>query len=103
MNGKIFHGRPASFLAQVRFFTFCILCILCSGRPITAANYNVTVQSDGGVGSLRQAITCANVMAGHDTVSFNIPGAEPHTIQPLSALPNITRSALASMPPGPHI
>ncbi len=40
--------------------------------------------------SLREAINAANATAGTDTIAFDIPGAGPHTIQPLSALPTIT-------------
>lgn len=57
---------------------------------IDAASFTVTNANDSGIGSLRQAITDANATAGTDTIDFNIPGAGPHTIQPLSALPAIT-------------
>ena len=40
--------------------------------------------------SLREAINAANANPGMDTVSFNIPGAGPHTIRPTSTLPIIT-------------
>lgn len=55
-----------------------------------AATFAVTNTNDSGADSLRQAILDANASAGLDTIAFNIPGAGPHTIQPLSALPNIT-------------
>jgi CSLREA domain-containing protein len=42
--------------------------------------------------SFREAINAANALPGTDTIAFNIPGAGPHTIQPLSALPTITDS-----------
>jgi CSLREA domain-containing protein len=45
---------------------------------------------DSGLGSLRQAIICANAAPGADTITFNIPGNGVHTISPLSALPIIT-------------
>ncbi len=45
--------------------------------------------NDSGPGSLRYAIACAEAKPGTDTVDFAIPGAGPHTIQPLSALPTI--------------
>ena|GEM_PF-5035781 len=50
----------------------------------------VTNTNDGGPNSLRAAITCANSLPGHDTVSFNIPGTGPHTISPNTPLPVIT-------------
>ena len=64
--------------------------------PTAHANtFTVTTAADGGAGSLRQAILDANAMqvtgggacAPH-TIVFAIPGAELHTIRPLSALPS---------------
>ena len=52
--------------------------------------YVVTNTSDSGPGSLRQAIDNANVDAGTQTITFDIPGAGPHTIQPATALPTVT-------------
>ena len=52
---------------------------------------HVTNTNDSGIGSLRQAILNANATTGVvETITFNIPGAGPHTIAPLSALPQIT-------------
>ena len=56
----------------------------------------VSNTSDSGPGTLRQAILSANAQiatggtacAPHQ-INFNIPGAGPHTIQPLAALPPI--------------
>jgi hypothetical protein len=65
---------------------------------VTAAadTFTVTNTADSGAGSLRQAILDANakqVTAGtqcaRHTITFNIAGAAPHTIQPHSALPKI--------------
>ena len=52
--------------------------------------FTVTTTSDSGAGSLRQAILDANASAGAETICFDIPGTGPHTIQPTSALPQIT-------------
>ena len=52
--------------------------------------YAVTNTNDSGSGSLRQAILNANADAGTQTITFNIPGAGPHTIQQALELPNIT-------------
>lgn len=41
--------------------------------------------------SLRAAIQQANVLAGADTVQFNIPGAGAHRIKPASQLPSISQ------------
>ena len=50
----------------------------------------VTNTNDSGSGSLRQAILDANAHAGVETISFNIPGAGPHTIYPVTQLPDVT-------------
>ncbi len=50
----------------------------------------VTNTSNSGSGSLRSAITYANVAPGTQTITFNIPGVGPHTIQPTSMLPVIS-------------
>ncbi len=53
------------------------------------------IAEDGGDGiSLREAIEAANQTAGEDTITFNIAGAGPHTIQPTSALPTITEGVI---------
>ncbi len=50
----------------------------------------VTDASDGGPGSLRQALIAANATPGIDTITFAIPGAWVHTIAPATPLPVIT-------------
>ena len=51
----------------------------------------VTNTNDSGAGSFRQALLNANAdIASTDTISFNIPGAGPHTITLASSLPDIT-------------
>ena len=50
----------------------------------------VSSTADSGAGSLRGQIAGANTTAGGDTIIFAIPGTGPHTIQPLSPLPEIT-------------
>ncbi|TWT84883.1 PilZ domain protein [Planctomycetes bacterium CA13] len=49
-------------------------------------NFMVTNTNDSGAGSLRQAITDANTLAGADTISFNIAGTGVHTINLSSTL-----------------
>ncbi|HEY6563003.1 MAG TPA: right-handed parallel beta-helix repeat-containing protein, partial [Pirellulaceae bacterium] len=56
------------------------------------AVFTVTTTADAGAGSLRQAILDANAMANADDIVFDIPGAGPHVIQPLSPLPDITET-----------
>jgi hypothetical protein len=50
----------------------------------------VTTVADSGAGSLRAAIDAANATPVQDTITFSIPGAGEHIIQPLSALPVIS-------------
>jgi len=57
---------------------------VCPGAVVT----NTTDAATGG--SLRACIIWANGNVGADTISFNIPGAGPHTIMPTSAYPGIT-------------
>ena len=56
-----------------------------------AAPVYVTTAADSGGGSLRDAINTVNANCGLATgISFNIPGAGPHVIQPLTQLPTLT-------------
>jgi hypothetical protein len=54
--------------------------------------FTVTNTNDTGTGSLRQAITDANVAGG--TITFNVPGTGVHTISPVTALPTITNAVI---------
>ena len=71
-----FSGRAAFALGLVLSFG------VASGATFTVTNTN-----DSGGGSLRQAIIDANNAGGVDTIDFNIPGAGPFQILPLSVLP----------------
>ncbi len=57
-----------------------------------AVTFTVTSTSDSDVGTLRNAITLANITPGADTFAFNISGAAVHTITPLTTLPTITEA-----------
>lgn len=59
--------------------------------PVT---YTVVNTNDSGAGSLRQAILDNNATAHstNNTIAFNISGAGPHLLQPLTILPTITES-----------
>ncbi|HEU4389479.1 MAG TPA: hypothetical protein VFV34_16870, partial [Blastocatellia bacterium] len=69
-----------------------------SGRllPMAPITYTVINTSDGGAGSLRDAITSANADGVPSTINFNIPVGDPgfaggvFTIKPSSPLPVIT-------------
>lgn len=57
--------------------------------------YAVTSPADvidpaDGVLTLREAILAANANPGPDVITFNIPGVGPHSIKPLSALPEVS-------------
>src|SRR5262249_11522480 len=56
----------------------------------------VTNTSDSGPGSLRQAMLSANqaTSAAPDTILFQIPGAGPFVISPLSPLPTLTHATV---------
>ena len=62
--------------------------------PPPGLSFVVTNTSDNGPGSLRQAILNANSTAGVDNITFNIPGAGPHTITPAAALPTVSDPVL---------
>jgi hypothetical protein len=67
------------------------LCIALPLAPARGATIPVTNTNDNGAGSLRQAIQSANSSPNVlDTISFNIPGTGPFTINPTSTLPVVT-------------
>jgi hypothetical protein len=70
--------------------------------PAPGSSFVVTNTNDSGTGSLRQAILNANNTAGVDNITFNIPGAGPHTITPAAALPTVSDPVLidATTQPG---
>ncbi len=82
----------------------------CAAPAAEAASFMVNSTDDNvdafGCGtlhcSLREAINRANSVPGTDMITFNIPGAGPHTIAPTSALPTITQSVVidATTEPG---
>ncbi len=57
--------------------------------PCNTCTAVVTQTGDSGQGSLREAIDCVNADPVLDMITFNIPGAGPHIINPLSQLPFI--------------
>jgi CSLREA domain-containing protein len=78
------------------------LAISLAGGVSSAANaasatliVNTTDDADDGACdaahcSLREALIAPNTVPGRDAIAFNIPGAGPHTIRPISALPTVT-------------
>ena len=58
----------------------------------SAATLTVFTTADSGAGSLRQAITDANLGLGPDVIVFNVAGIGVHTITLASPLPAIVES-----------
>jgi hypothetical protein len=74
-----------------------LLALASHSLSAVAATYLVNSVADPGDGvpdtaetTLREAITAANATPGADVIAFNIAGAGPQTLQPLSQLPAIT-------------
>jgi len=87
-------GFPRKVGAHVDIGAYEVSVAVQSGSPSFVVN---TTGDPGGDGfcsadecTLREAITAANAAAGTDTITFDIPGAGPHTISLLTALPNIS-------------
>ncbi|NBC17997.1 MAG: T9SS type A sorting domain-containing protein [Bacteroidetes bacterium] len=75
---------------MLRLSFFAVLMLLGTSIVQAQTTFTVTTTDDSGAGSLRQAILDANANAGADVISFDIPGAGPHTIRPLSEMPEVT-------------
>lgn len=84
---------------HVRVFALMV-CLF--ALPAAAATFTVINTNDSGAGCLRQAMLYANGTGGADQIHFNIAGAGPHLIQPLTPLPSITDDVdiLANTQPG---
>ena len=97
-----FAGLPEGAFFTVGSSAFQITYLGGTGNDVVLKAFNsvyvVTNTSDGGAGSLRQAIVDADNNAGNDLIVFNIPTSDPgyqhstntFTIAPLSTLPAIT-------------
>ena len=78
------------------FRAMLAIAMIAVGAGVHADTFVVTSSADAGAGSLRQALLDANAMqdtggehCARHLITFNIPGAGPHTIEPLSPLPKI--------------
>jgi titin len=86
---RLFHWFRRSARPVVRPAAFRPRLEALEERAIPAV-ITVFNTNDSGAGSLRQAITSANLNPGPDTINFNIPGGGAQTISPASALPAVT-------------
>ncbi len=85
--------RRSGALRRVLLVSAVLAAALLAAPAAHTATYTVTTTADSGAGSLRQAILDSNGSIGiPDTIDFNIAGAGPHVIQPVSALPQVTDS-----------
>jgi len=85
-------GSRAADTVWLRAVVAAVVGVLVLGAfaRADAATFTVTSAANGGGGSLRNAITAANLNPGADTIAFNITGAGVHRISLTSALPPIT-------------
>ena len=67
------------------------LGIAATAGPAQAATFPVNNAESSGPGSLRSAILAAEDTRRHDTIVFEIPGDDVHTIDLDSALPISTK------------
>lgn len=76
---------------MLRVAIVALAAFLLTAAPAAAqCSLTVTTTDDAGDGSLRHALTEANVAADADVICFDIPGDGPHTIRPTSPLPAVT-------------
>ncbi len=90
MNTKVFRMR-GSLGKRIVQGLLLGLGLVAATLTAHAETFTVINTNDAGAGSLRDAIEQANLtVTNADTIAFNIPGAGPHAIKPLSPLPTIT-------------
>jgi|GEM_PF-1858711 len=63
---------------------------IASIQMASATTFSVTNTNTSGPGSFVQALLDSNANPGHDTISFNIPGAGPHVFSNITAQIQIT-------------
>lgn len=78
LNGGNFEGHTSAFSD-----CFAVASASCT---------TVTTTADAGAGSLREAINCANINPGPDTIRFNLAGPRPYVIKLGSGLPILSNS-----------
>jgi len=94
----VFRRQIRKYVRALKFVTvtlvFGTLSTLVSATA-AMAQLVVTNTNDSGTGSLRAAIDAANASPSEDAITFNIPGAGPHTISLASDLPAITDDGIS--------
>jgi len=95
-NSRVDQTPRPRLQRQRRFTPFGLAAAFAFGTAASADTFVVSNTSDSGAGSLRAAILAANAQTftggkfcARHRIEFAIPGAEPHSIRPLSALPMI--------------
>jgi parallel beta-helix repeat protein len=83
-------GRAMSWLLALLVGTYGLLRPAPTAR---ASTYTVTTFADSGTGSLREAITLANLFSDADVINFNLPTGIDFVL-PTSPLPAITNPVL---------
>lgn len=89
LTTTLFSINRTGFLRRIIRLLF-IICLLGVFFPAKTATFTVSNLLDSGPGSLREAISQANVAAGLDNIVFSVSG----TISPTSALPGISSPVL---------
>jgi hypothetical protein len=86
-------GAPFDPLLEPSMRSIALSCpiavLALAAASAHAATFVVANTNETGPGSLRQAVLDANAAGGADTIAFDIPGAGPHTIALVTALPTI--------------
>jgi trimeric autotransporter adhesin len=89
-NGRYITATATDPTGNTSEFSPCLYAV----STIPPQTFTVVNTNNSGAGSLRQAIIDANnAITVGDRIAFNIPGAGPHTISPLTALPVIVDTA----------
>ena len=70
-------------------YLFICIVLLSIPQKLYSSSFVVYSPNDTGVGTLRQAITDANALFGHDTIEFNLSGLGNWNIILSNSLPNV--------------
>lgn len=88
--------------AGVALLLLALLVPIWSGGSVRAATIVVSNTTDGGAGSLRDALNQVNAGAGGNTITFSIPGGGVQRIAPAGSLPFVGKPVIidATTQPG---